>query len=82
MPLDSEVVIHRLLGSLPLPFTAYFTVQKSRKTDKGKIKSDGKQREKQALSTGAGRGSVTWPWPPGPCPLQSPLGQSWGPGSS
>ena len=63
MSLDSEAVIHCLLGSLPLPFTAYFTVQKSRKTDRqGEKKSDGKQREKPALSMGAGHSSVTWPW--------------------
>ena len=34
MPLDSEVVIRCLLGSLSPPFTAYFIVQKSRKTDR------------------------------------------------
>lgn len=75
-------------------FTAYWVlclflslpISQSRKvgrqTDKGKKKSDGKQREKPALSMGAGHSSVTWPWPPVPCPLRSPLGQSWGSGSS
>ena len=51
MSLDSEAVIHCLLGSLPLPFTAYFTVQKSRKTDRqGEKKgSQDTSRKKQKM---------------------------------
>lgn len=53
MPLDSEAVIRCLLGSLPLPFTAYFTVQKSKKTDR-----QGKENKKVTESRGKSQHSA------------------------
>ena len=51
MPLDSEVVIRCLLGSLSPPFTAYFIIQKSRKTDRqGKKKKVMESRGKSQHS--------------------------------
>lgn len=84
-PLILKQSLSCLLGSLPLPFTAYFTVRKVGGADrqrKKEQKSNGKQRRK-ASTQHRGRARLCGlALAACPCPLRPLLGQSWGPGSS